>query len=81
MQHLSAESKDEIRDSLDFEELYAETDPEKLWQTIERTHKVDCLSNANEAIELSARKVLRLWCNIVTGFERPTNRIRRISLT
>jgi hypothetical protein len=27
MQHLSAESKDEIRDSPDFEEWYAETDP------------------------------------------------------
>jgi hypothetical protein len=56
MQHLSAESKDEIRDSPDFEEWYAETDPEKRWQAIERTHKVDCLSNVNEVIELSARK-------------------------
>jgi hypothetical protein len=56
MQHLSAESKDEIRDSPDYEEWYTDTDPEKLWQTIERTHKVDCISNVNEVIELSARK-------------------------
>jgi hypothetical protein len=35
---------------------FAETDPEKLWQAIERTHKVDCLSNLNEVIEQSARK-------------------------
>jgi hypothetical protein len=35
MQHFSAESKDEIRDSPDFEEWYAETNPEKLWQAIE----------------------------------------------
>jgi hypothetical protein len=44
MQHLSAESKDEIRDSPGYDEWYADTNPEKLWQTIERTHKVDCIS-------------------------------------
>jgi hypothetical protein len=56
MQHLIAENKNKIRDSPDFEEWYAETDPEKLWQTIERTHQVDCLSNVKEVIGLSARK-------------------------
>jgi hypothetical protein len=56
MQHLSAESKDIIRDLPAYEEWYDETDPEKLWQTIERTHKVVCLSNVNEVIELPARK-------------------------
>ena len=56
MQHLSAESKDELRDSPDYEEWFANTDPEKLWQTIERTHKVDCISSVHEVIELSARK-------------------------
>ena len=40
----------------DYEEWYAETDPEKLWQTIERIHKMDCLSNVNEVIKLFARK-------------------------
>jgi hypothetical protein len=44
MLHLSAKSKDAIRDSPDFGEWYAETDPENLLPTIERTHKVDCLS-------------------------------------
>jgi hypothetical protein len=56
MQHLSAESKDELRESADYEEWFTNTDPEKPWQTIERTHKVDCISNMNEVIELSARK-------------------------
>jgi hypothetical protein len=56
MQHLSAESKDEIRDSPNYDEWYVYTDPEKLWQTIERTNKVDCISNGHEVIELSVRK-------------------------
>ena len=56
MQHLSAESKDEIRDLPDYKEWYTDTDPEKLWQTIEGTHKVDCNSNVNDVIKLSARK-------------------------
>jgi hypothetical protein len=56
MQHLSAESKDELRESADYEEWFTNTDPEKLWQTIETTHKVDCISNVNEVIELSERK-------------------------
>jgi hypothetical protein len=47
---------DEIRDFPVYEEWYAETDPEKLWQTIQRTHKVDCLINVNEVIELPTRK-------------------------
>jgi hypothetical protein len=40
MQHLSAESKDKIRDSPDYEEWSVDTDPEKLWQAIEKAHKV-----------------------------------------
>jgi hypothetical protein len=31
MQHLSSESKDELRESPEYEEWFAESDPEKLW--------------------------------------------------
>jgi hypothetical protein len=41
MQHLSVESKDGLRESPEYEECFAETDPEKLWLLIEGTHKVD----------------------------------------
>jgi hypothetical protein len=42
MQHLIAESKDEIRDLHDCEEWSVDTDPERLWQAIEKTHELDC---------------------------------------
>jgi hypothetical protein len=35
---------------------HAEKDPEKLWQAIIRTHKVDCVSSVTAVKELAARK-------------------------
>jgi hypothetical protein len=34
-------------------------DAEKLWQTIVNTHKIDCVSNIDEVMELTARKAYR----------------------
>jgi hypothetical protein len=36
--------------------MFAEIDPDMLWQTNERTHKVDFISNVHEVVELSERK-------------------------
>jgi hypothetical protein len=56
MQHLSAESKDEVAQDKDYITWHAEKDPEKLWQAIVKTHKVDCVSNVTAVQELTARK-------------------------
>ncbi len=37
--HLSTESKDEVTHQAAYKVWHADTDPEKLWQAIERTHK------------------------------------------
>ena len=55
-QHLSAESKDEIKGETDYEEWHKRKDPEKLWQAIEKTHKVDSISTVTEVIQLTACK-------------------------
>jgi hypothetical protein len=56
MQHLSAESKDEVAQDKDYVTWHAEKDPEKLWQAIIKTHKVDCASNVTAVQELTVRK-------------------------
>jgi hypothetical protein len=56
LKHMSVESKDEIAQDADYETWHKATDPEKLWQTIVKTHKVDCVSNVSQVKELTARK-------------------------
>jgi hypothetical protein len=55
-QHMSLESKDEVAKEPDYEKWHADTDPEKLWQAIERTHKIDSSSNVDEVKSMAARK-------------------------
>ncbi len=55
-QHMSVESRDEVAQEPDYPTWYAEKDPEKLWQAMVKTHKVDCTSNVDEVMELAARK-------------------------
>jgi hypothetical protein len=56
MQHMSIESKDEVAQDPEYENLHAKKDPEKLWKAIVRTHKVDCVSSVTAIQELAARK-------------------------
>jgi hypothetical protein len=55
-QHMSLESKDEVAKEKDYEKWRADTDPEKLWQAIEKTHKVDSASNVDEVKVMASRK-------------------------
>jgi hypothetical protein len=57
LEHMSVESKDEVAQDADYETWHKATDPEKLWQTKVKTHKVDCVSNVSQVKELTARKV------------------------
>jgi hypothetical protein len=50
------ESKDEVAQDADYEIWHKAADPEKLWQVIVKTHKVDCMSNVSNVKELMARK-------------------------
>jgi hypothetical protein len=56
MKHMSVESKDEVTQEPDYDVWHAEKDPEKLWQAIVKTHKVDCVSNVTAVKELTSRK-------------------------
>jgi hypothetical protein len=56
LEHISVESKDEICQVEDYDVWSKRTDPEKLWQAIVQTHKVDCVSNVNQVKQLTARK-------------------------
>ncbi len=56
MKHMSIESKIEVAQEPDYEVWHAKKDPEKLWQAIIQTHKVDCVSNVTAVKELAARK-------------------------
>ena len=56
MKHMSVESKDEVAQEPDYDVWHAEKDPEKLWQAIVKTHKVDCVSNVTAVKELTSRK-------------------------
>ncbi len=58
-QHMSLESKDEVAKEKDCDQWHANTDPEKLWQAIERTHKVDSSSNVDEVKSMAARKAYK----------------------
>jgi hypothetical protein len=55
-QHMSVEIRDEVAQQPDFADWHAEKDPEKLWQVIVKTHKVDSASHVTEVMELKARK-------------------------
>ncbi len=55
-QHMSLESKDELAKEKDYDQWHANTDPEKRWQAIERTHKADSSSNVDEVKSMAARK-------------------------
>jgi hypothetical protein len=56
LEHLSVESRDEVAQEKDYEVWHNATDPEKLWQAITKTHKVDCVSTVTQVKELTARK-------------------------
>jgi hypothetical protein len=56
MKNMSVESKDEVTQEPNYEVWHSEKDPEKLWQAIIKTHKVDCVSNVTAVKELAARK-------------------------
>jgi hypothetical protein len=53
---MSMESRDEVSQDDGFEEWSIEADPERLWQAIVRTHKIDCVSDVGKIKELAARK-------------------------
>jgi hypothetical protein len=56
LRHMSTESKDEVAQDPDYDTWTEATDPEKLWQAIVSTHKVDCVRSVDAVIELAARK-------------------------
>jgi hypothetical protein len=56
LEHMSVESKDKVAQEADYETWHKETDPEKLWQAIVKSHKVDCVSNVSQVKELTAQK-------------------------
>jgi predicted tellurium resistance membrane protein TerC len=56
MEHMSVESKDEAAQDEDYKEWHQEKDPEKLWQAIIRTHKMDTVSNVDSVKALAATK-------------------------
>jgi hypothetical protein len=53
---MSVESRDEVSQDAEFEEWSTDADPERLWQAMVRTHKIDCVSDVGEIKELAARK-------------------------
>jgi hypothetical protein len=56
MQHMSLESKDKVAQDEEYKDWHQDKDPEKLWQVIIRTHKVDTVSNVDTVKDLAARK-------------------------
>jgi hypothetical protein len=52
--HLSLESCDKMKEAADFDTWDSEKDPEKLWQEIERTHKVNTTSGVSAIKQRSA---------------------------
>lgn len=58
--HMSAESKDKVAQDPDYEDWSVATDPEKLWQMIVKTHKVDCMSSVDVVKEQAARKAYQM---------------------
>jgi hypothetical protein len=53
---MSPESKDEVAQNPDYDVWSEATDPEKLWQAIVKTHKIDCVTSVDGVKELAARK-------------------------
>ena len=53
---MSVESRDEVAQQPEYDKWHAEKDPEKLWQAIVKTHKVDSACHVTEMMELTARK-------------------------
>jgi hypothetical protein len=60
--HMSVESKDEVAQDKDYPTWSKSLDAEKLWQAIVNTHKIDCVSNTDEVMELTARKAYQNIC-------------------
>jgi hypothetical protein len=60
LKHRRVESKDEVAQDADYETWHNATNPEKLWQTIVKTHKVDCVSHISQVKELTARKAYQM---------------------
>jgi hypothetical protein len=56
MHYMSVESKDEVAQNPDYATWNAEKDPEKFWQAIIRTHKVDYVCNVDAIKEFTARE-------------------------
>jgi len=56
LRHLSPESKDEVCQDPDYDIWSEAKDPEKLWQAIIKTHKIDCVTSIDAVKELVARK-------------------------
>jgi hypothetical protein len=56
MKHMSIESRDEVVQEPNYDTWHAEKDAGKLWQAINKTHKVDCVSSVTSVKELAARK-------------------------
>jgi len=56
LRHMSPESKDEVAQDPDYDIWSKATDPEKLWQAIVKTHKIDCVTSIEAVKELVARK-------------------------
>jgi hypothetical protein len=54
--HMSVESVDEVSQQPGYDKWSEGLDPEKLWQAIVLTHKIDTVSNVPEVTNLTARK-------------------------
>lgn len=52
---MSVKSRDEVAQEPDYPIQHAEKNPEKLWQAIAQTHKVDFTIIVNEVMGLAAR--------------------------
>ncbi len=59
LEHMSVESKDEVAQDEGYQDWSKSTDPEKLWQAIIKTHKVDCVSNVTQVKQFAARKAYK----------------------
>jgi hypothetical protein len=56
LDNMIVESRDKVSQEQDYEIWHNATNPEKLWQTIVKMYKVDCVSNVSQVKELTARK-------------------------
>jgi hypothetical protein len=59
-QHLSQESKEEVKRSVDYEVIKNTRDAQQLWQVIEETHKVFTISRIAAVIKKTAHKEYQL---------------------